>query len=68
MNVFMKTSTDKRGLWYVFCHDPSFYLGPYPSERAAEQVKNAVTLAYFHGWEEIQEGMRDLLGLSDVGN
>lgn len=62
------TKLDGSSLWWVFCHNPSFYLGPDPTEDAAEEIRMALKSAYNFGREEIQEGIRDLLGLQNVGN
>lgn len=66
MQVFMKTR-DNSGLWYVFCHDPYFDLGPFPSEVQAHQIARVIERVYDTGREEIQNGIRELLGASRCG-
>ncbi len=69
MNIFLKTSTDTPGLWFVFCYDPSFYLGPYPSRAAAEEIRDAIWEAYEYGRNEIRDGLRELIGAAaNVGD
>lgn len=69
MDVFVKTSTGEPGLWYVICHNPTFYLGPYPREDAAFEIREALYASYNHGREEIREGLRELIGaMPNVGN
>lgn len=68
MDIFLQTR-DKTGIWRVFCHEPRFNLGPFPSEAMAEEIREALLYAYRHGRHEIQEGLRELIGAAaDVGH
>lgn len=69
MKINLFTRANEPGLWYITCHDPYFYLGPYPREDAAEEICEALYAAYNHGREEIREGLRELIGaMPNVGN
>lgn len=61
MQVFVKT--DETKLWWVFCHEPDFYLGPYPREDMAFEVKDAIERSYTAGKEQIQSSIKEALGL-----
>lgn len=52
MKINLFTRANEPGLWYITCHDPYFYLGPYPREDAAEEICEALYAAYNHGREE----------------
>lgn len=67
MTVFVKTTVGS-GVWYVVCQFPWFNLGPFRSEAIAFQIKGVIDDAYETGREEIRSGLRDILGLDNVGN
>lgn len=61
MNVFTKTQGDA-GLWWVYCHQPAFHLGPFPSKEMAFEIRNELVNTYLFGREEVQSGLRELIG------
>ena len=67
MQVFVSTTAGS-GVWYVKCSDPWIILGPFPTERMAFDIKAAIDKSYVAGLDEIRSGIKDLLGLDNVGN